>query len=451
MIVMKFGGTSVRGAGRLQRVAAIVHDRLGERPLVVTSAMAGVTDALSSLFEMALEGERERLDAELEELRALHLAAAAALDRAADTLCRRLEGHLRELRVLLRGLRLVGTARARSRDAVLGHGELMAQELLVAALTARGCPAQFVPSTRVVVTDACFGAATPDLDGTRRQAAGEIAPLLERGVVPVLGGYVGATPGGLPTTLGRGGSDLSASLLGLALGAEAVEIWTDVDGLMTADPRRVNGARVLPRATFREAAELAGFGARVLHPASIDPALEGGVPVLIRNSLAPSRPGTRIDRQGTGRGGVRAIASRDAMAEVRLHCPGRTMEGDFLHRLLRVAAGAGAAPIQVAAGPAGVALVLPAGQAAAAEGRLAELGELQIAAPLGLVAAVGEGLATRPQLWPRWLEQARDLGMRRIVQGPFGSSLGVLLPESKVQTLIERWHALCLSCVEEEL
>ncbi|HHN75277.1 MAG TPA: aspartate kinase [Acidobacteria bacterium] len=449
MIVMKFGGTSVRGAERMRRVAEIVHNRLGEGPVVVTSAMAGVTDALSGLFEIALRGDREGLDMGLGRLRELHLGVAAELGGAGQSLEARLESHLRELRVLLRGLRLVGTARARSRDAVLGHGELMAQELLAAALTAAGCPTRLVPSTRVVVTDACFGAAAPDLEGTRRQARTEVSPLVEQGVVPVLGGYVGASPEGLPTTLGRGGSDLSASLLGLALGADAVEIWTDVDGLMTADPRRVQGARILPRATFREAAELAGFGAKVLHPASIDPALQGGVPVWIRNSLAPSRPGTLIGRQASGGGEVRAIASRASMAELRLHCPGRAMEGDFLGRLLLAATGPGPAPIQVAVGPAGVAIILPAEQASLAERQLVDLGEVQITAPLGLVAAVGEGLAHRPDRWALWLEQAADLGLRRIVQGPFGSSLGVLLSESNVQTLVERWHALCLSSVEE--
>lgn len=446
MIVMKFGGTSVAGSRQLRNVSLIVARNRHREPVVITSAMAGVTDALMALIDVALSGQREPLEEGLSRLRRRHLETAEELSPGNETLVDRLERRLRELRVLLRGVRLVGTASPRSTDAVLGFGELLAQELLATALDSAGCLARVSPSTEVVVTDDHFGAAEPQVEATARLAGERVLPLVREGIVPVLGGYVGATGQGIPTTLGRGGSDLSASVLALALGAESVEIWTDVDGLMSADPRLVPDAATLPRVTFNEAAELAGFGANVLHPASIDPAIRGGLPVFVRNSSAPDRPGTLIDSQGGGSLPCRAVAAKEALAEILVRAPGKIREISFLNRILTTCGEFGLSPRVIAPGPGGVALLVDGGSPPESLTRsLASLGEISVTEELGIVAIVGEGMPRRADLWPGWLKRAADLEPRRVIQGPMGSSIGVVLPAAHVKILVRRWHEECLS------
>jgi aspartate kinase len=441
VIVMKFGGTSVDGPQRLRGVAAILAARRTERPVAVTSAMAGVTNQLQRLTETALAGDRAAMEEEADRLGRRHRETAQAIAPGDAALVERIEAHLRDLRVLLRGVRLLGTATPRSSDQVLGYGELLAQELLAAALQVGGAPGVVVDSREVVITDDRFGAARPQLAETRGRAAERVVPLVEAGEIPVLGGYLGATAEGIPTTLGRGGSDLSASVLGLALDAAAVEIWTDVDGLMTADPRLVPAAQVLEQATFREAAELAGFGAKVLHPASIDPAIHGGLPVVVRNSLAPERPGTRIGATGSTAPAVRAVASRGPLQLVALRAPGRLREGGFTAEVLRAVDRPGLQPLAVLPGPVWLELLLPADPALApAIDALERFGEVRCTPGLALVAVVGEGLAQAPGQWMRVLAAAGEAPLLRLIQGPQGASLGLLTDEGCGHELVRTLH-----------
>ncbi len=447
---MKFGGTSVDGAARLRAVAEIVRDRLGEHPVVVTSAMAGVTNTLEKLLRTAQRGDRAALDDGLAALRARHLDAAADLapaGAARGALDAALEDRLRELRVLLRGTRLVaatgGPAAPQTADAVLGFGELLAQELLGAALAAAGVRVAVVDSRDVVVTDERFGAAQPDVGETARRAAERVTPRVAEGAVPVLGGYLGATRAGVPTTLGRGGSDLSASVLGLALGARAIEIWTDVDGMLTADPRTVPHARLLPRVTFREAAELAGLGAKVLHPASIDPAIQGGIEVFIRNSMAPGHPATSIGPSGAGEGAgaIRAVASRGQLELLGLRAPGRLRVPGFLSAVVARLDAAGLVPFLVELGPLGLEFLLPAGpELEAVTPGLVEFGTLFRQKDVGMVAVVGEGLTGRADLWSRVLALAGRWRVRRIGQGTRGASLILVVDEADRDALVRALH-----------
>jgi aspartate kinase len=451
VIVMKFGGTSVDGPERMRGVAAIVRGRVAERPIVVTSAMAGVTNQLQRLTETALAGDRAAMEEEADRLARRHREVATAIAPGDAALVERLDGLLRDLRVLLRGVRLLGTAAPRSSDQVLGYGELLAQELLAAALRVAGAPGQVVDSREIVITDDHFGSARPQLAATRERARTRVAPLAEAGTVPVLGGYLGATPEGIPTTLGRGGSDLSASVLGLSLDAAVVEIWTDVDGLMTADPRVVPAARVLEQVTFREAAEMAGLGAKVLHPASIDPAIHGGLPVVVRNSLAPERPGTRIGATGSTPPAVRAVASRGPLQLVALRAPGRLREPGFLADVLRVVDHAGAQPLAVLPGPVWLELLVPADPVLApAIDALERYGEVRCTPERALVAVVGEGLAEAPREWQRVIAAAGSIPLRRLVQGPHGASLGLLTDEERTRELVRALHGALFEGAGEE-
>lgn len=437
---MKFGGTSVGSADRLAQAAEIVSAARGpRRPVVVTSAMGGVTDELERLIAWARSGDRQPVESTLETLLERHRSAARQLSGEPEATVAALEDRIRELRVLLRGLRLVGVATPASLDAVIGFGELLAQELVALALRERGVEVAVVDAREVVVTDDRFGAARPDLAATRRRAGERVAPLVRSGAVPVLGGYLGATPDGRATTLGRGGSDLSASVLGRALDVRRIEIWTDVDGLMTADPRLVPQARTLAEVSFNEAAELAGFGAKVLHPAAIDPAIQGGIPVVVRNSWRPEEPGTTIGPDARAGRPVAALASRDNLALVTLRLPGLLRERGLLTEILSRLEQDRRTPLSISPGALGVGLVVP--DEPGLENLAASLpdpAEVRVERGLGLVAMVGEGLAGHPEAWARFVSAAGPRGARRVTQGPMGSSIGIVVESAHVGELI-RW------------
>ena len=296
--VHKFGGTSVADAERFDGVARIVASRVGptERPVVVVSAMTRVTDALIRGARRAADGDRSEPSTVLDGLYGRHTAVAEALldpgERAA--FADRLRDRLEALRRLYDSLSVLGELTPRGRDVVVGYGERLSSALLASVLRARGLPAKAVDATGLIVTDDRFGAASPRMDPTRERIGREVGPLVERGTIPVITGYVAATADGIPTTLGRSGSDRSAAIVAAALDADEVWIWTDVDGILTADPHLVAEARTLEELSYDEAANLARFGAEVLHPRTIQPVIDSRIPLRIANSFQPERPGTWI-------------------------------------------------------------------------------------------------------------------------------------------------------------
>ncbi len=312
MIVCKFGGTSVGDAPAIERTAAIVRGRLAERPVVVVSALAGTTNALLDIAAHAAKGQFIVAIRGIEALRERHLAVVdellgageEAVEVAADV-----SVLFDELAHLTEALSVLGDASARSLDAVAAYGERLSSPIVAAAFEQRGIPAAWVDARRVMVTDGAFGKARPQGDAIAEAAREQLLPLVRDGRVPVLGGFIGATADGTTTTLGRGGSDYSAALFGAALDVAAIEIWTDVDGMLTADPRVIPGARLIEHIRFDEAAELASFGAKVLHPSTIAPAVQRSIPVFIYNSHRPQAAGTRITFDAP-RLSVRAVAGR---------------------------------------------------------------------------------------------------------------------------------------------
>jgi aspartate kinase len=312
MIIAKFGGTSVGDTAAIERTAAIVRARLPRQPVIVVSALAGTTSALLDLAAQSAQGQFIAALRGIEVLRERHLAVIDELlgtgeegaEIAADT-----SVLFDELAHLGEALSVLGDLTPRSLDAVAAYGERLSAPIVCAAFAKRGIPAAFVDARRVMITDATFGKALPLLDAIADAAREQLVPLLHQGLVPVLSGYIGATAEGITTTLGRGGSDYSAALLGAALDAEAIEVWTDVDGMLTADPRVIPEARLIEHIRFDEAAELASFGAKVLHPSTIAPAVQRNIPVFIYNSHRPLGAGTRITFDAP-RLAVRAIAGR---------------------------------------------------------------------------------------------------------------------------------------------
>lgn len=337
MIVMKFGGTSVGSADAFAQVASIVADKVAEqaqtsRPgvAVVTSAMSGVTNLLIDAAQRAANGDETFfLEAE-NALRVKHQSVAGQLiddGNARAALGRIVDERLHEFTRLCSSIAVLGELTHRGLDVVSGLGERLAAPLLAAVLRARGVAAEYVDATELVVTDAIFGGAAPQMELTEPRSRARLQPLIDQGIVPVITGFIGATADGIPTTLGRGGSDYSAAIIGAVLEADEIQIWTDVNGVMTADPRIVPTARSLNQLSYEEVAELAYYGAKVLHPKTVTPAIEKRIPLRVLNTFEPQHPGTRIAERSDNNvaGTVKAITSIRGMNLVTV--AGRGMIG----------------------------------------------------------------------------------------------------------------------------
>jgi bifunctional aspartokinase / homoserine dehydrogenase 1 len=325
--VMKFGGTSVGDASCILRAARIIAKAAGEnRCVAVVSAMSGVTNRLIAAAKGAESGGADEASRVLEELREQHETALVSLltrEEERISIRAQITRLLAEGRRLCDGTALLRELTPRTLDALSSLGERLSAPLVAAAVKGEGVPSQSIEATGLIVTDSFHGGAEPLMELTRPRAAACLRPLLEEGVVPVVTGFIGATTEGQLTTLGRGGSDYSATILGAALDADEVIIWTDVDGVLTADPRLVPDARTIPIISYREAGELAYFGAKVLHPKTLNPVVQAAIPVWIRNSFAPEKPGTKITLEGQSiGGGVKALTAIRDVTLISLGGPG---------------------------------------------------------------------------------------------------------------------------------
>lgn len=344
MLVMKFGGTSVGSGERFAQVARIVQ---GTRPelVVVVSAMSGATSALIDGARAAAAGHERRYRAIKAQLLAQHLAAADEL--LVDSpervhMAEDVERRLREYERLCLSIATLGEFTMRGNDAVASIGEELSSRILAAALRARGRSAKAVSATTLIRTDERYGSAVPDMAATRELIQRNLRPLLDRGISPIVTGFIGATEQGVTTTLGRGGSDYSAAILGACLDADEVYIWTDVDGILTADPRLVPEARTLEVLSYVEAEELAYFGANVLHPKTVAPLAERGIALRIKNSFAADQPGTQIvPEPDPHRSIMPAIISTEGLSLIGIVGNGSTWSLHMASRALRCLAEAG--------------------------------------------------------------------------------------------------------------
>jgi aspartate kinase len=324
---MKFGGTSIGNAECIARTAKIIaHGAREGRCVAVVSAMSGVTNRLIEAAKTAQAGNGSGATSAMEVLRVQHEEALASLVKREEhraPIRKKLDAVLAEGLRFSEGTALLRELSPRTMDAISSLGERLSAPLVSAAVEELGLHSEAIEATELIVTDEFHGGAEPLMEQTRTRSQARILPLLERGIVPVVTGFLGATPGGELTTLGRGGSDYSATILGAALDADEVIIWTDVDGVLTADPRLVTEAQTIPEISYREAAELAYFGAKVLHPKTLRPVVQAGIPVWIRNSFAPEKSGTKITLQGqTISGGVKALTAIRDVTLISVGGPG---------------------------------------------------------------------------------------------------------------------------------
>lgn len=328
--VVKFGGTSIQDVRAFERVAQIVKAKESAPLIVVASAMSGVTDALIASFRNASTQGVEASLRQLEEHFARHHHVGQNLSPARLARLRDLVAiSSGEIRKALQLVTSNGKVDWRMHDAIASHGERLAANLLTLVLEEHALPAAYVDARRCVITNGEHGNAAPLLSRLRQRARAELLPLVDRKLIPVLGGFIGSTPEGVTTTLGRGSSDYSATLIGAAVQAREIEIWTDVDGIQTADPRLVPATRTVPHVSYAEAAQLAKLGARVMHPKMIEPVIAAGIPIRILNSHAPQQPGTLISAESHANGRVKAIAHTIAGESAIVGCVGHELNYKF--------------------------------------------------------------------------------------------------------------------------
>jgi aspartate kinase len=443
VIVMKFGGTSVKDVEAVARLVRIVSRERRPR-LVVVSALSGVTDALLEVARLAEAGDGARAREAVRDLHRRHEAMAAivrATPRRASLLATT-DALFDELAAIAHALAVVEEVSPRSADAIVAFGELASSRIVAAALEDAGLPARWLDPRAVLVTDAQHGAAVPDREATDERLRSLVRPLLAEGLVPVVGGFVGATAGGVATTLGRGGSDYSAALFGAGLEADEIQIWTDVDGMLTADPRLVAGPRVVPRLSFDEASELAYFGAKVLHPSTILPAVGRGIPVRILNSHRPEGPGTLITRSAEhGDGGPAAIACKRGLTRIDIASSRMLMAYGFLRRVFEVFERF-RTPVDVVT-TSEVSVSVTIDDRRGLEGIVAELQTFADVASedgMAIVCAVGERLRTDTRLATRVLGALEGLPLAMVSQGGSRKNITVVLPDADAPAAMERLH-----------
>ena len=338
MIVMKFGGTSVEDARAIRNVAGIVQANLHRAPLVVASACAGVTNALIALAARAAGNRRRDALDDVEQLRVRHRKIAHDLfsGEVLFTVQSQIDAMLDDLRDMTRSIAILGELTDRSSDTFASFGERLSTLLLYHHFVVEGINSVLVSAQDIIVTDNQFTKAIPLLDEITQRTTALLRPKLNAGQAVVTQGFLGATQDGVPTTIGRGGSDYTASILGAALDAEEIQIWTDVDGMMTCDPRVVHGARLVDTMSSREAAELAYFGAKVLHPSTIFPAVQKNIPVRVLNSHHPQSPGTTILRSPGLPPGVKALALKNTITLITIDSTRMLMTHGFLAKVFEV-------------------------------------------------------------------------------------------------------------------
>ena len=446
MIVCKFGGTSVGDAQAIARTAAIIASRRERQPIVVVSALGGTTNTLLQIAEQSAKGQLIGALSAVEGLRDRHLAQTEALlgddPVAAADVAGELSAMFDELAALAEALKTLGDLTPRSLDAIASLGEQLSSVLVVAAFQRHGLSAEHVDARQVMITDSQFTRAEPQPDAIAEAAQRIVMPIVRAGKIPVMGGFIGSALGtGVTTTLGRGGSDYSASLVGAALQAEAIEIWTDVDGMLTADPRVVPEAQLIERIGFDEASELASFGAKVLHPNTIAPAVMRGIPVWVLNSGRPQGTGTLITFDSPRRS-VTAIAGKSGVTLVKVRSPRMLLTDGFMRALFEVFERHHTSVDVVATSEVSVSVTIDdASRLEALVVDLRVLGDVAMERNRGIVSIVGNGLADGGTAMAKALAAIGDLRVHMLSLSSSGINLTVVVDGEQVNPAMQRLHA----------
>jgi aspartokinase/homoserine dehydrogenase 1 len=467
-LTIKFGGTSVGGADAIRQAAAITQQQAQnwDRLAVIVSAMSGVTDALTLGAFGAAAGDAQAFRGIVADLRVRHYRVVDELlsaDGERAQLLSVVDGFLDEFDAFCRSVHVLGEVTPRALDAITSLGERINARIVAALLRQLGARSKAVDATELIVTDETFQNAVPMLDRTREQVSARLLPLLQEGVIPVITGFVAATSSGITTTLGRGGSDYSAAIIGDCLDTDEVWTWTDVDGVMTADPRIVSDACVIPVLSYNEVSELAYFGAKVLHPRTIRPVVERGIPLWVKNTFNPTCPGTRIVQDPDGAPGtVKAVTAIKGMSMVTVE--GRGMMGvpGIAARTFSAVASQGASVLMIsqASSEQSICFVIPTDTAQpvirAIEGEMAlELSRRDVDRVTSLddvviVTAVGAGMRTTPGIASRIFGAlARgEINVTAIAQGSSDCSISLVVAADAAAAAVRQIHNDVIICCD---
>lgn len=438
MIVMKFGGTSVESAAAIERLKSIVQSRLPERPIVVVSAMGKTTNRLLEAAGLAVAGKRSEALDKIEALRAYHHAEADGYGAAAV-----IDEHFQELTELVRGLAILGELTPRSIDAISSFGERISSRVVALALGAT-----HIDSRAVIVTDERHTQAAPLYPETNERLAA-----VAWGELSVMGGFIASTLAGVSSTLGRGGSDFTASIVGAGVDASEIQIWTDVDGMLTCDPTVLPGGRRVKAISFAEAAELAYFGAKVLHPSTVVPAIEKNIPVLILNSRRPDVAGTRITAEGPKSKDVaKSIACKKNITLVNIQSTRMLMAHGFLRRIFEIFDRYETSVDMVATSEVSVSLTIDnAARLETIRRELEEFAEVETEHDKAIVCLVGDNLRWQPGVAHRMFRALDPVNVRMISQGASLRNISLVVAQSELREAVERLHREFFTEVDAEV
>jgi aspartate kinase len=448
MIVLKFGGTSVQDATTMEQAIAIVKSKLSSRPIVVASAMGQITDTLIQIARLAREGSEVQAQKLVDDvIRKRHEEAiiqliheGARLKITQDALAK----YLDEIRALVRGLAILGELSPRSFDAMASYGERLSTLILSAAMQEHGLKAELIDVRQVIITDDNHTKATPLMDISKVRAKQILLPIVDKEVVPVTQGFIGSTRDGVTTTLGRGGSDYSAAVIGALLDVEVIEIWTDVDGILTADPKLVPQARLLETVTFQEASELAYFGAKVLHPSTILPAVEKNIPVHVYNTKRPDSTGTSIvSRQKVKAepGHIKSIAYKNGITAINVYSTRMLLAHGFLKSIFEVFDKYETSVDLVSTSEVNVSLTIDdTHQLVAIVDELRKFSTVTVEENKAIICLVGEQMRYAPGIAAKIFGAIREVNVNMISQGASEINLSFIVNEADVPTVVRRLH-----------
>ena len=454
-LIMKFGGTSVADEAAIRRlIGHVVAARSeGDRPVVVVSALGGVTNALLEAASVAAKSDGAA-GGILDALRVRHLDLAAQIAGGLhDDVAAAIVTQFDDLAAVIRAIGTLKDASPRSLDAIAATGELLSSRIVHAAFAAAGVPSVWADPRRLVITDDDYTQASPLFDDVAGAVVRELGPAIESQKVAVTAGYVGATREGVTTTLGRGGSDYSAAIIGAALNAREIQIWTDVDGMLTADPRIVESPRVVPVLSFGEASELAYFGAKVLHPSTILPAVARDIPVRILNSRRAKAPGTLIASHGASEdsnGRLAAIACKRTVTVVDVTSTRMLMACGYLRRVFEVFERHRTAVDVVTTSEVSVSVTVDDDRRldAVIEG-LSEFAEVRAEHGMAILCAVGDGLRRDARMASRMLGALEGFPLRMVSQAASRRNVTVVLRDADVSAAMARLHDLFFAAAGE--
>jgi len=446
MIVMKFGGTSIENIEAVRRVVEIIRSRLDLQPVVVNSAMGKTTRRLLHIARLTAEGQDKEAAGELEELRGYHIGMAQGLtpDFEGSSTRTELERYFAELQELLDTLSVLRELTPPSQDRILSYGELIATTIMATALREGGVNARWLDARNCIITDERFTGAKPVDDLTRLAIRRVVLPVVSSGCVPVIQGFIGATRDGTTTTLGFEGSDLTASLVSAALDVSDIQIWKDVDGIMTADPSIFPEARTIKQISFEEASELTFLGAKVLHPDTLAPARRKGIPVHIYNSRRPEGGGTMITTGAKGgRNIITSIAHKEAICMVSVIPNVRTSPAEFLRAIFDVLGRKEITPFVMTTSTEGTVMAVSDSEA---EGgmldELSSLGPVNTARDRGAISLVGENIRTVPDFASLVLRNLDGTGIDMVAYGISPISCTIVVNKTDIPSIIARLHGV---------